>query len=150
MLRCVWMISSSAAIWWSKVSPRIFHLNQSIPTADLIIASLEHLNDWSKDFHLFLNGHDDLITDLPDRIAATHQNLIRRMGKAVKALSESVTIAEACTAVYGQASGYQHLLMIEKTGAYIEHLYEPVSGNIYETFVASHSFTFRFFIQQWR
>ena len=71
-----------------------------------------------------MNGHDNLITDLPDRIAATHQNLIRRMGKAVKALSESVTIAEACTAVYGPASGYQHLLMIEKTGAYIEYLYE--------------------------
>ena len=49
------------------------------------------------------------------------QSIVARM---FHNLSESVTIAEACTAVYGQASGYQHLLMIEKTGAYIEHLYE--------------------------
>jgi len=91
---------------------------------DHYLDSLERMKDWSKDIHLFLNGHDDLITDLPARITATHQNLIRRMGKAVKALSEPVTVAEVCTAVYGSASGYQHLLMIEKTGAYVEYLYE--------------------------
>ena len=46
------------------------------------------------------------------------------MGKAVTALSEPLTVAEVCTAVYGEAGGYNLLLMIEKTGAYIEYLYE--------------------------
>ncbi|MFN8405303.1 MAG: hypothetical protein U0V48_17395 [Anaerolineales bacterium] len=40
------------------------------------------------------------------------------------ALAESRTIAEICEAVYGKAEGYNLLLIIEKTGAYAEYLYE--------------------------
>jgi len=102
-------------------SPESINPNSGL---DHYLFSLTRLAQWSKDVHLFLNGHDDLITDLSARIDATHQNLIRRMGKAVKALSEPVTIAAVCVAVYGETSGYQHLLVIEKTGAYVEYLYE--------------------------
>ena len=91
---------------------------------DHYLASLAQLQHWSKGARLFLNGHDDVITDLPARIHATHKNLIRRMSKAVKAFSEPVTIAEICIAVYGATSGYQQLLVIEKTGAYVEYFYE--------------------------
>jgi len=91
---------------------------------DHYLASLARFQQWAGDARLIFNGHDDVITDLPARIEATHQNLIRRMGKAIQALSEPLTIAEVCAAVYGEISGYNQLLVIEKTGAYIEYLYE--------------------------
>lgn len=91
---------------------------------DHYLASLARLQAWTGNARLTLNGHDDVITDLPARIEATHKNIIRRMGDAITALREPLTIAEVCTAIYGEAGGYNLLLMIEKTGAYIEYLYE--------------------------
>jgi glyoxylase-like metal-dependent hydrolase (beta-lactamase superfamily II) len=90
---------------------------------DHYLESLARLEGWSKDARLVLNGHDDVITDLPSRIEGTYQNLIRRMSKAVQALREHLTIAEICTATYGEMAGYNQLLVIEKTGAYAEYLY---------------------------
>ena len=91
---------------------------------DHYLESLARLGHWAKDARLVLNGHDHVITDLPARIEATHQNLIRRMSKAVQALQEPLTVAEICTATYGEMAGYSQLLVIEKTGAYVEYLYE--------------------------
>jgi hypothetical protein len=71
-----------------------------------------------------LNGHDDAITDLSARIQATHKNLVRRIGKGIAALSRPLALAEVCSAIYGEMLGYNQLLVIEKTGAYIEYLYE--------------------------
>jgi hypothetical protein len=88
------------------------------------LQSLAHFQAWAKDARLIFNGHDDVITDLPARIDATHQNLIRRMSKALDALREPLSIAEVCAAIYGETGGYNQLLVIEKTGAYIEYLYE--------------------------
>jgi glyoxylase-like metal-dependent hydrolase (beta-lactamase superfamily II) len=91
---------------------------------DHYLLSLMRLQQWSQKARLILNGHDDVITDLPARIEATHKNLVRRIAKAVTALSEPLTMAEVCNAVYGNMVGYNQLLVIEKTGAYIEYLYE--------------------------
>lgn len=90
---------------------------------DHYLESLTRFQTWSKDARLIFNGHDDVIIDLPTRIDATHQNLIRRMSRALDALGEPLTIAEACTAVYGETGGYNQLLVVEKTGAYIEYFY---------------------------
>ena len=91
---------------------------------DHYLESLDKFQEWAWGARLILNGHDDVITDLPARIGVTHQNLIRRMSKTVEALSQSLTVAEVCTEVYGEMGGYNQLLTIEKTGAYIEYLYE--------------------------
>jgi glyoxylase-like metal-dependent hydrolase (beta-lactamase superfamily II) len=91
---------------------------------DHYLTSLTRFQEWSKSARLILNGHDNVIADLPARIDATHKNLLRRIGKAVTSLSEPLTIAAVSTAVYGKTSGYNQLLVIEKTGAYIEYLYE--------------------------
>ena len=91
---------------------------------DHYLESLARLGHWAKDARLVLNGHDDVIKDLPARTEATHQNLIRRMSKALQGLRESLTVAEICTATYGEMAGYNQLLVIEKTGAYVEYLYE--------------------------
>ena len=88
------------------------------------LESLDRFQMWAADTRLIFNGHDDVITDLPARIDATRQNLIRRMRKALNALSEPRTTAEVCTAVYGETGGYNQLLVIEKTGAYIEYFYQ--------------------------
>jgi len=91
---------------------------------DHYLESLDRFQAWAKDARLILNGHDEVIADLSARIDATHQNLIRRMSKALDALNQSLTIAEVCTAIYGETGGYNQLLVIEKTGAYIEYFYE--------------------------
>ena len=91
---------------------------------DHYLNSLVRFQQWSKTARLILNGHDDAITDLPAKIEATYQNLIRRMRKAIEALSEPLTIAEVCVAVYGETGGYNQLLVIEKTGAYMEYFYQ--------------------------
>ncbi|HET9912965.1 MAG TPA: MBL fold metallo-hydrolase [Anaerolineales bacterium] len=91
---------------------------------DHYLESLARLGQWSKGARLILNGHNDVITDLHGQIELTKQNILRRMSQAIEALSEPLTIEEVCRAVYGEMSGYSQLLVIEKTGAYVEYLYE--------------------------
>ncbi len=91
---------------------------------DHYLESLSRLQRWVKDVRLILNGHDDVITDLHAHIETTHQNIIRRIGKAISALHEPLTIMETSNAVYGDMGGYNQLLVTEKTGAYVEYLYE--------------------------
>lgn len=91
---------------------------------DHYLASLAQFRHWAKDARLVLNGHNDVITDLPPQIEATKQNILRRMSKAIEALREPLTIEEICKAVYGEMGGYNQLLVIEKTGAYVEYFYE--------------------------
>ena len=91
---------------------------------DHYLESLEKFRHWSQGARLILNGHDDVITDVPAQINATHKNIIRRMSKAIAALSEPLTIAEVCNIVYEKPGGYTLLLALEKTGAYVEYLYE--------------------------
>ncbi|MFN8463538.1 MAG: MBL fold metallo-hydrolase [Anaerolineales bacterium] len=88
------------------------------------LESLEKLRDWTKDARLVLNGHNEVITNLSEKIDSTHKNILRRMGRAVEALAEPRTTAEICEAVYGKVEGYNQLLTIEKTGAYVEYFYE--------------------------
>jgi glyoxylase-like metal-dependent hydrolase (beta-lactamase superfamily II) len=88
------------------------------------LESLTRLQDWAKDARLIFNGHDEVITDLSAQIQSTRQNIMRRMRKGIEALGESLTLEEVCRAVYGETGGYNLLLVIEKTGAYVEYLYE--------------------------
>jgi hypothetical protein len=91
---------------------------------DHYLESLERFQGWAKGARLILNGHDEVITDLPASIDATKQNMIRRMSKALTALNEPLTILEISNAVYGETNGYTQLLTLEKIGAYTEYLYE--------------------------
>lgn len=91
---------------------------------DHYLESLARFGQWSKGARLILNGHNEAIIDLPAQIESTKQNILRRVSKAVEALHEPLTIEEICRAVYGEMNGYNQLLVMEKTGAYIEYLYE--------------------------
>ena len=91
---------------------------------DHYLESLQRFQPWANGARIILNGHDEAISDLPAQIDATHQNIIRRMSRAIDVLSAPLTIAEICNAVYEIPAGYNLLLTLEKTGAYIEYLYE--------------------------
>jgi len=91
---------------------------------DHYLESLDRFYEWSKGARLILNGHDDPVADVGTSIEATRRNIISRISQSFPALKEPLTIAEICVAIYGEANGYNHLLMIEKTGAYVEYLYE--------------------------
>ena len=91
---------------------------------DHYLESLGRLQSWAKNARLILNGHDEVITNLLAHIESTKQNIIRRMSKGILALQGPLTIEEVCRAVYGEMNGYNQLLVIEKTGAYIEYFYE--------------------------
>jgi glyoxylase-like metal-dependent hydrolase (beta-lactamase superfamily II) len=91
---------------------------------DHYLESLRRLQHWAKGARWILNGHDDVISDLPAQIESTKQNIIRRIRKGIDALSEPLTIEQICFAIYGEAHGYNQMLVIEKTGAYVEYLYE--------------------------
>ena len=91
---------------------------------DHYLRSLSGFQVWAKEARLIFNGHDDVITDISEAIQATKRNTLRRMSKAVEALQEPLTVDEICRAVYGETAGYSQLLVIEKTGAYVEYLYE--------------------------
>jgi glyoxylase-like metal-dependent hydrolase (beta-lactamase superfamily II) len=91
---------------------------------DHYLESLSRFQHWAKDARLILNGHDDVNPDLALQIESTKRNIIRRVSKAIDALQQPLTIAEVCNAVYGEGGGYNQMLVIEKTGAYVEYLYE--------------------------
>jgi glyoxylase-like metal-dependent hydrolase (beta-lactamase superfamily II) len=91
---------------------------------DHYLQSLSRFQGWASDARLVLNGHNDAITDLPAQIELTRKNILRRMRKAIQVLAEPLTIEQVCNAVYGETGGYNKLLVIEKTGAYVEYLYE--------------------------
>ena len=91
---------------------------------DHYLESLAGLQHWAGGARIVLNGHDEVITNLPAQIESTRKNILRRMRRAVVALAEPLTIDQTCKAVYGETDGYNLLLVIEKTGAYVEYLYE--------------------------
>ena len=90
---------------------------------DHYLNSLSMLRHWAREARWILNGHDQTVADLPAQVKATRENICRRMGKGMDALLEPLTIEEICTAIYGAMEGYNQLLVMEKTGAYVEYLY---------------------------
>jgi glyoxylase-like metal-dependent hydrolase (beta-lactamase superfamily II) len=88
------------------------------------LESLTVLERWASGARLVLNGHDEPISDLPERIADTRQHLSRRIEQTLAAASDPRTLAEITEQVYGAMGGYNALLVIEKIGAYVEYLYQ--------------------------
>ncbi len=96
------------------------------PTSGLehYLDPLRKFQTWAKDARLVLNGHDAPVVELPAHIAAARKNILRRMRQVVECVGEPRTIIEVCNFVYEYPGGYNMLLTLEKTGAYIEYLYE--------------------------
>jgi glyoxylase-like metal-dependent hydrolase (beta-lactamase superfamily II) len=86
------------------------------------LESLSAFERWSADARLVLSGHDARIANVPARIAEIRAGLKRRLGQVLEAFREPNVIAAACRQVFGETSGYNSLLVTEKTGAYVEYL----------------------------
>lgn len=86
--------------------------------------SLSLFQRWAEGARLILSGHDPLIPDLPGRIAGIRRSLTHRLRQALNAAAEPGAIAEICRKIYGAMDGYNALLVLEKTAAYVEYLYQ--------------------------
>jgi glyoxylase-like metal-dependent hydrolase (beta-lactamase superfamily II) len=90
---------------------------------DHYLESFSRLRHWAREARWIFNGHDQAVTDLSTQIEATRENICRRMGRGMDALAEPLVMEEICSAIYGTMDGYNQLLVMEKTGAYVEYLY---------------------------
>ena len=90
---------------------------------DHYLESLTLLRHWAGVARWVLNGHNQPIANLSAQINATRENICRRMSKGMDALAEPLSVVDICSAIYGDMDGYNQLLVIEKTGAYVEYLY---------------------------
>lgn len=88
------------------------------------LESLEKLNRWSDGSHLILPGHDLPIDDLKGRSTAIRNSISHRLGQCLEFLAEPHSISDLTKQLYGNISGYNALLVFEKTGAYVEFLYQ--------------------------
>jgi glyoxylase-like metal-dependent hydrolase (beta-lactamase superfamily II) len=86
------------------------------------LESLSAFGRWADDATLILNGHDDPIDNLSERVVKVRKNLFRRIEQTLDALNEPRTLAQVTEQVYSKMNGYNALLVIEKIGAYVEYL----------------------------
>jgi glyoxylase-like metal-dependent hydrolase (beta-lactamase superfamily II) len=86
--------------------------------------SLTLFEKWAEGSRLILTGHDLPIEDLPARNKETRKAIKNRLDQCLKFLREPHHIAELTTHLYGNIGGYNALLVLEKTGAYVEYLYQ--------------------------
>ncbi|MBN1302851.1 MAG: MBL fold metallo-hydrolase [Anaerolineales bacterium] len=87
------------------------------------LAALSEFTSWAAGSRLVLAGHDAPIKDPAARSAAVREHLSMRLRQVLDLLAEPGTIFELTQKIYGELEGYNALLVIEKTGAYVEYLY---------------------------
>jgi glyoxylase-like metal-dependent hydrolase (beta-lactamase superfamily II) len=88
------------------------------------LESLSLFERWSDGAALVLSGHDAPIPNLRTRIAEIRVNLAYRLRQTLDGFAEPNTVANVCKLVYGEIGGYNSLLVLEKTAAYVEYLYQ--------------------------
>jgi len=86
--------------------------------------SLSLFERWAEGARLVLGGHNAPIENLSDCASNIRQQLALRLHKTLEVLKEPHTIAEVAACLYSEASGYFTLLALEKTGAFVEYLYQ--------------------------
>ncbi|MBI5932477.1 MAG: MBL fold metallo-hydrolase [Chloroflexi bacterium] len=85
------------------------------------LESLSIFARWAEGARFVLGGHGQ-IQNLETRMEEIRANLNHRLRQTLEAFREPNTVAAACRQVYGEIGGYNALLVIEKTGAYVEYL----------------------------
>ncbi len=88
------------------------------------LESLEKINTWVNGYKLILSGHDLPIQDLPARSTAIRKAINTRLLQCMDFLGEAHNLAELTYHLYGRRAGYNAMLVLEKTGAYVEYLYQ--------------------------
>jgi glyoxylase-like metal-dependent hydrolase (beta-lactamase superfamily II) len=88
------------------------------------LGSLEALKMRANGVQLTLPGHNEVVTDLPLRIAEIKRVHRERLEKVIEFLSEPHTIVEVSKYLFGEVQGYNVLLALEEAGAHVEFLYQ--------------------------
>ncbi|MFH2038692.1 MAG: MBL fold metallo-hydrolase [Chloroflexota bacterium] len=88
------------------------------------LESLEKFNTWVNGYKLILSGHDLPIQDLSARSIAIRKAIYTRLNQSLDFLGEAHSLAELTSHLFGRMAGYNAMLVLEKTGAYVEYLYQ--------------------------
>jgi len=86
--------------------------------------SLEKFKAWVDHGKLVLSGHDIPIMDLEARTTAIRKAINTRLNQCMDFLCEPHSLADLTFHLYGRIAGYNAMLVLEKTGAYVEYLYQ--------------------------
>ena len=88
------------------------------------LSSLDSLLGKANNARLTLPGHNDVVNNLPERIAEIKVVHQERLEKVIEFLSEPHTITEVSMFLFGEVHGYNVLLALEEAGAHVEYLYQ--------------------------
>ena len=88
------------------------------------LESLDKFKDWVDGTEMILSGHDLPIFDLKVRSIAIRKAINTRLNQCMDFLGEPHSLAELTFHLYGKMAGYNAMLVLEKTGAYVEYLYQ--------------------------
>lgn len=88
------------------------------------LESLEKFIQWAGGYKLILTGHDHPIENLKSRTDVIRRAINTRLNQSMEFLNEPHSISDITRHLYGSVGGYKYLLVIEKTGAYVEFLYQ--------------------------
>ncbi len=91
---------------------------------DHYLSSLNLLKPWAVEARLALGGHEEPITDLPERIDAVYKLHLDRLEKVLGLLAEPGTVSDVAHGLFGKPRGYHELLALEEAGAHVEYLYQ--------------------------
>jgi len=88
------------------------------------LESLEKFNHWADGSKLILSGHDLPIENLQSRSTEIRKAINTRLNQCMDFLKDPHCISDLTKHLYGDIAGYNSLLVLEKTGAYVEYLYQ--------------------------
>lgn len=88
------------------------------------LESLEKFNSWVDGYKLILSGHDLPIEDLRTRSNSIKKAINTRLNQCMEFMGEPHNLSELTSHLYGKIAGYNAMLVLEKTGAYVEYLYQ--------------------------
>lgn len=86
------------------------------------LESVYAFQQWASDATLVLAGHGAPMTDISQRVTDLRSHLAQRLVQILDAFAEPRSIAEVAAQIYGEITGYNALLVVEKVGAYVEYL----------------------------
>ena len=88
------------------------------------LASLTQLEHWADEARFVFAGHGREIDDLPGRVRHIRSAIEAKLHSVMNYLAQPHTLVELTGYLYGEQAGYNSLLVIEKTGAFVEYLYQ--------------------------
>jgi len=86
--------------------------------------SLKSLGEWAGDVNLVFAGHGEPLSDLPGRADCLRIAIEEKLDEVQAFMAEPHTIAETTAHLYPDQQGYNGLLVLEKTGAFVEYLHQ--------------------------